>query len=156
MSGFSPLEHPVTRRKLQIELATTAATQSALAEKYGVTQPSISEFKARHLETINAIREDQANEFAGIALAEKANRLAVLADLVDKALQPTPKITNKGTLAIGPNGEVIEEIDGRMAAQAIKQIAEELGQLPTRLNVSGEIGIKTNYTIAGVDPGNLS
>ena len=33
----------------------------------------------------------------------------------------------------------------------MKQAAEEMGQLPTRLQVSGDMQIRTNYTIDGVN-----
>jgi hypothetical protein len=156
MAGREPLEREPTRRQLQVALANGGKSQTALAEEYGVSQSAISQFQTRHAQVIAEIRADVNNEFAGLAFAQKANRIAALIDLYEKSMESTPKITNKGTLAIGPDGQVIEEIDGRLAAQTIKQIAEELGQLPTRLNVSGEIGIKTNYSIDGVDPSNLS
>jgi hypothetical protein len=30
-----------------------------------------------------------------------------------------------------------------------------LGQLPNRLTLAGEVGVKTNYVIDGIDPGAL-
>lgn len=156
-SAPSPLEHPLRRRKLQLAIAHGGHTQGQLAEQYGVTQPAISQFASRHAETIQAIRDDASNEFAGLALAEKHNRIAALVDLYEQSLVSTPKITNKGTVVIDPEtGEFVREIDGRLAAQVIKQIAEELGQLPNRLTVAGEIGVRTNYTVAGVDPKGLT
>lgn len=160
MAGNDPLERLGVRRKLQRELADGSLTQEALGAKYGVTQQAVSAFAKRHAETIQAMREDAENEFAGLLLAKKANRLAALEELYHKALEPTPKVTPAGKVVIAEydaDGKpvYVQEIDGRLAAQVIKQTAEELGQLPNRVTLGGEVGIKTNYKIEGVDPEGL-
>jgi hypothetical protein len=151
-------------RALARDLALTKLSQTALAEKYGVTQSSISEFKARRAEEIAAIAADADDQYAGIWIAQKEARLAELARLHDIALTPTPKVAPSGKIIrewvtdpeTGVDTEVIvSEVDGRLAAQVMKQAAEEMGQLPTRLQVSGDMSIKTNYTVEGVDPKDL-
>lgn len=142
-------------RALARELALTDTSQTALAEKYGVVQSSIAEFKQRRAEEIAAIAADADNEYAGMWIAQKQARLAELSRIFDTAMAPTPKITNKGALARAEDGTVINEIDGRAAMQALKQAAEELGQLATRVNIAGGLDVRTNYTVEGVSPEDL-
>lgn len=154
------LELPWTRRQLVVDLALSGKTQEALAEKYGCTQGAISQFRAKHLTDIQAVRDDSENEFAGIAIAEKANRLATYLDMLEKALQPVPKVNGKGEIMYGlpdENGErkPIMEIDLAVAQKIQRNVAEELGHLPNRVTLGGEVGVTTAYTINGVDPGAL-
>lgn len=157
MFSRDPLEREPQRRQLQVALAHATSTQDVLAEKFGVTQPAISAFKKRHAAVIQEIRDNANNEFAGMALAQKQNRVAALIDLFEKSIVPTPKITNKGTVVVDPaSGEFVYEIDGRAGMQALKQIAEELGQLVQRSQVSGDMQTTTTYKIVGVDPSDLT
>jgi len=143
-----------------VELATSGKTQAKLAEEYGVVESSISEFKTRHRQTIEQVRADQENEFAGIAIAEKATRLATYLDVLDTALKPVPKVNAKGEIMYGlpdENGErhPIMEIDAGVAQKILRNVAEELGHLPNRVTLGGEVGVTTNYKINGVEPENL-
>jgi hypothetical protein len=155
-SDRSPLGGRVARA-LARDLALTKLTQEALAEKYGVTQGAISQFKTRRAEEIAAIAADADDQYAGMWIAQKADRLAELERLHAIALTPTPKVFGKDADQVRDpeTGEAIYEVDGRLAAQVMKQAAEEMGQLPTRLQVSGDMSIKTNYTVEGVDPKDL-
>jgi predicted transcriptional regulator len=150
------LEHPLTRRMLQTDLAHSGKSQSELAEKYGVTQPSISEFAARHAATIQQIRDDAANEFAGLAIAQKAARLEVYRELLDACMTPVPKTAGKdGDWVRDEDGNVVHEIDAAVAGKLLRNVAEELGHLPNRVTLGGEVGVTTSYTVNGVDPGAL-
>lgn len=154
------LELPWTRRQLVVDLALSGKTQIELAEKYGVAQQSVSEFKARHATDIQAVRDDSENEFAGIAIAEKANRLATYLDMLEKALQPVPKVNSKGEIMYGlpdENGErkPIMEIDLAVAQKIQRNVAEELGHLPNRVTLGGEVGVRTDYTVNNVNVENL-
>jgi hypothetical protein len=160
MVNKAPLEVPWTRRKLVVDLALSGMTQTALAGKYGVTQPAISDFLGRHRTEVDAVRADSENEFAGIAIAEKAIRLATYLDVLDTALKPVPKVNAKGEIMMGlpdENGErhPIMEIDAGVAQKILRNVAEELGHLPNRVTLGGEVGVTTNYKIDGVDPENL-
>lgn len=154
------LELPWTRRQLIVDLAHSDLSQTVLAEKYDVSQQAISQFAARHRATIEQVRADASNKYAGIAIADKAARLATYADMLEKALSKTPKVNGKGEIVYGlpdENGErhPIMEIDAGVAQKILRNVAEELGDLPNRVTIGGEVGIKTDYTINGVDPGNL-
>lgn len=147
-------------RALARDLALGELNQSALAEKYGVVPSSITEFKQRRAEEIAAIAAHADDEYAGMWIAKKVERLAELERIFDKAMTPTPKISPKGTTVSHYDPETgeshtIMEIDGRAAMQALKQAAEELGQLATRVQLAGGLDVRTNYTVEGVDPKDL-
>lgn len=151
-------------RALARDLALGELNQSALAEKYGVVPSSITEFKQRRAEEIAAIAAHADDEYAGMWIAKKVARLAELERIFDTAMTPTPKIAPNGKVVqrvsdTGEDGraviETIMEIDGRAAMQALKQAAEELGQLATRVNIAGGLDVRTNYTVEGVDPKDL-
>lgn len=142
-------------------LAAGELSQQAIADRMGVTQGAVSQFKDRYAEEIRAVAEKMDDEFAGIAIADKVARLGMYQEIAERALTPTPKITNKGTVAVHVNPdtgelETIYEFDGRLAAQVGKQAAEEMGQLVQRSQVSGDLNITTTYKIAGVDPSDLT
>jgi transcriptional regulator with XRE-family HTH domain len=153
----------LVKRQVIRDIALGTMSQSQLGEKYGVSQPAISQFAKRNAEEIEAVRSKADDEFAGLLIAAKQNRLAAYQDLYDIALKPQPKISPSGKLVKewitdedGQQVEVIvQEVDVRAAAQMLKQAAEELGQLPNRLTLAGEVGVKTNYVIDGIDPGAL-
>ncbi len=148
------LEHPLTRRVLQQDLAHGGMSQTQLGEKYGVDQSAISQFAARHAATIQQIRDDAADEFAGLAIAKKAARLEVYRELLDAAMTPVPKMAG-GAVVIDPESEegaIVYEIDAGVAQKILRNVAEELGHLPNRVTLGGEVGVTTNYKINGLDP----
>lgn len=152
------LEQPWTRRALMIELAHGRKTQTQLAGEFGVTQGAISLFADRWRDEIQAIRDNDMDEFTGIELAKKSSRLELLQSIVEKAMQPVPKVsaTKDGYVFVrDENGDLIKEVDGGLAGRIAKQIAEELGQLPTKVQLSGEIGVAVNYSVNGVTPEDL-
>jgi transcriptional regulator with XRE-family HTH domain len=161
-AGRMPLGGLVKRQVIR-DVALSGMSQAAIAEKYGVSQPAISQFAKRNAEEIEAVRAKADDEFAGLLIAQKQNRLAAYQDLYEVALKPQPKISPSGKLVKewitdedGNQVEVIvQEVDVRAAAQMLKQAAEELGQLPNRLTLAGEVGVRTNYVIDGIDPGAL-
>lgn len=130
-----PLEKPWVRRSLQEDLAKSTASQTALARKYGVTGPSITAFKQKYRAVIEEIRENAADQFAGIALARQVNRIELYQSELEKAE---------------------EREDWKAIARLGRQIAEELGHLPGRVTLSGEVGTTTRYSIEGVENGDLT
>jgi hypothetical protein len=149
------------RLEVMRALALGEESQSQIAERYGVSQPAIAQFKARYAAEIQEIRENMADEFAGLWITKKHNRLAMYEEIAAKALKPTPKVTPAGKLitVINPEThepEVVMEIDGRAALAAGKQAAEELGQLATRVQLGGELATTTTYKIEGIQPEDLT
>ena len=132
-----PLENPLTRRKLIRELATTDTLQKEHAAKYGVSRDAIHDFERRHAEEIAAVRADHLDEFAGLLIAEKQNRLSVYEQLLLEA---------------------IDRGERQVAVRILRNVAEELGHLPSRMQISGAVDVHTTYTVAGEDgrPVNLN
>jgi hypothetical protein len=130
-----PLEKPWNRRLLQEDLAKSGKTQAELARKYGVSGPAITKFKQRHKAVIEEIRENAADKFAGIALAKQQARLELYQQMIDDAE---------------------ERGDHKLSARIARQMAEELGHLPGRVTLAGEVGTTTKYTIEGVSQEDLT
>lgn len=153
-----PLETPWNRRALMVQLAKGAKTQTQLAGEYGVIQQSISAFAKRHADEIQAIIDNGLDEMTGIALAKKEARLATYQELINRLSAGTPKVAGKdGRVVKDPEtGEVVYEIDAGQINKALRSMAEELGQLPARVVITGDLEVKTNYQINGVEPGDLT
>lgn len=135
------------------ELALGDMTQRALAEKYDVSDAAITKFKQRNADAIAAVRADAEDEFAGLLIAQKVRRVAAYEDILRSALAPKPKITNKGTYVIDPStGEYVYEIDAGAAMTALKNVAEEMGQLVNRQSITGDMQTTTTYRVEGINP----
>lgn len=148
------------KRKLVRELALGEENQSQLAERYDVTPSAISLFAKRNRDEIEAVRANIDDEFAGLLIAQKAHRLGVLEHLLDVALTPTPKVAPSGRVVYVEKSdgapEMITEIAGDLAAKVIKQAAEEMGQLPNRITLGGNVNVHTSYQVEGIDPRDLA
>lgn len=143
------------KRKLVRELALGELNQTQLAERYDVTPSAISHFAKRNRDEIEAVRANIDDEFAGLLIAQKAHRLGVLEHLLDVALTPTPKVAPSGRV-VYVDDKMVEEIAGDLAAKVIKQAAEEMGQLPNRITLGGNVNVHTSYQVEGIDPGDLA
>jgi hypothetical protein len=126
-----PLEKPWRKRSVMRDCALGDMTIVQLAEKYEVSNTAITDFKRRYREEIQAIIDDAENEFAGIWIASKEQRLSAYRDLWERAW---------------------EDEDFSLCSKIEKQVAEEMGHLPGRITVSGQLDTTTKYTINGVDP----
>lgn len=123
-------------RALLRELAEGEKPQSQLAREYGVTQGRISQIKKKHILAIEQIQDDLENEFAGMWIAQKQSRLAEMqSDIED----------------INDNPERYDTPEFRRLKLALlKQAAEELGQIPSKVQAA-EIGKILRIAIEGID-----
>lgn len=144
MSEYEP--SPETRRKLRghaaytlvRELAAARQSPAQLAKKYGVEVEAILYFKELNDEPIAMILADAAKDHAlvGLWIAEKAKRLAEYQRDVD-----------------GINElENLEAPLLRVKQNAMKSVAEELGQLTQKVEVDNTV----RYSIDGVDMDKLT
>jgi hypothetical protein len=139
------------------ELAVGDMNQAELARKYDVTEGAITQFKQRNADAIAEVRANAEDEFAGLLIANKARRIAAYEDILRKAMQPTPKVDNKGGQVRDPEtGEPVYEFNASAAMTALKNVAEEMGQLASRIQLQGDLTTTTTYKIAGVDPEDLT
>lgn len=147
MAERGALERGHVKIKLIRELAAGEHSQAELARRHDVTPQSMSEFTQRHAERIAEVAEKllaQADaEFAGLWVAEKRNRIAEYQQQIDDVadLMADPALAAKA-------GVQAAEMF-RVAQSALKAVAEELGQLPGRVQVqhSGSLEVRVN----GVD-----
>lgn len=127
-----PLERGWVRHKLIRELAIGNKTQAVLAEEYGVSDTSIGKFKTRHQTAIDEAKQQLEDEMSELWIVNKAMRLAELQEDIDGIGASTD-----------PERLTVKH-------RALKQAAEELGQLPGRANVVVNTSPIT-YVIDGVD-----
>lgn len=130
------LERGWVRHRLIREIALGEKRNMDLAAEYGVSSTSISNFKNRYAMEIEEVRNNLADEYAGLWVAKKVQRINELQQAAEKmAVGTSPR-----------NAEVLVTI--------LKAAAEELGQLParTQVNISNEI---TTYEIVGIDPDDI-
>src|ERR1700745_1509244 len=83
-------------RQVVRDLALGNFSQDELAEKYGVSQSAISQFKSRHAVEIAAVAADADDAYAGILIADKQARIAEDQGIHEEALVPVPKVTPRG------------------------------------------------------------
>lgn len=110
------------------DLALSDMTVLQIAVKYDRSEGTMYAWKKNHAAEIDAIRADAANEFAGLWVAQKVNRVAVYQDDI----------------------ETLEESGEDMALKhkALRAVAEELGQLTQKQEIQASVV----YQVEGVDP----
>lgn len=156
----APLAGHVKLKLIQ-ELARDEVRRVELARRYGVTGAAISNFAKKHAEAIAAAKQRIDDEFAGMWIVQKKSRLAELEQDVDNINGSETARKEAVTAALGDTLDVqaaIAESEGlkpdpvllRVKHKALRQAAEELGQLPARVTV--EIGdTHVRHEIVGVD-----
>lgn len=135
--GLSPrrghLERGWVKHRLIRDFALGEKSGVQLAEQYGCSRAAISAFKKRYALEIEEVRNNLADEYAGLWVAQKIERIREYQQAAEKMADGnTPR-----------NAEVLVSI--------LKAVAEELGQLPARaqVNVSTE---QVTYQIVGISP----
>ncbi len=125
------LERGWVKHRLIRDFALGEKTGVQLAEIYGCSRTAISGFKQRYALEIEEVRNNLADEYAGVWVAQKLNRIQEYQQAAEKmASGASPR-----------NAEVLVTI--------LKAVAEELGQLPARnqVTVSTE---NVTYEIVGI------
>jgi hypothetical protein len=132
------LEKGWRKRRLIRDLAGGEKKQIELAVVYGVQQPAISQFAKRHADEIEAVRGKLDDEWASLWVADRYNRIAEMQSDIESV---------DDALSAGGDAEKLL----RVKHAAFRQIAEELGQLKTTVDVNGRM----TYVVEGVDLGKL-
>jgi hypothetical protein len=163
------LERPWNRRRLIHELARGEVKQSDLAVRYDVSRVAITDFKARHADAIEQVRADLENEFAGLWIADKTNRLMALQDDIEHIATRLTSTDLEDALADYVRDDDIdsderkrraERVADALAAdpawmrlrhQALRAAADELGQIPNKTTVAIEQPITVRHVLEGVD-----
>lgn len=148
MAEPGALERGHVRARLIRDLATGEHSQVELAKRYGVTQPAISMFSSRHAEEIADVALRISDEFAALWVASKFNRVA---EYQQQFADVAATMADPDTAArAGVNAAEMY----RVQQQALRAVADELGQIPARVQVehSGSLSVQLN----GVDVGQLT
>lgn len=162
------LEPAHIKQRLIRELAEQKKTQAVLAKEYGVSHPSIVSFKQRHKRRIEAVRADLENEFAGLWIADKSARVAhyeaTIEQLDAQIFRALEGLTDRESIVAQlMSGTAVEDIDVagdisdtltrlmKEKARALRAVAEELGQLPSRVQVNLGAGTSATLKLEGVD-----
>ena len=119
--SHAPKLSPGDRRQLCRDLATREQTPAAIARKYGITRQSVRVFAKRHATEIDAIAARLDDDFAGLWIADKGQRISAAQDDYELSLA-------------GEYAGHYEHI--RTRTQIRSAVAEELGQLPPRATVT--------------------
>lgn len=142
MAKPGALERPWVRTEL-IRALASGESVSALAARYGVSRQAVDSFMRRHAERIADVASRLDDEFAGLWAASKVARISVLQaqieDIADTMDDPE-RAARAGMQAAEMH---------RVQQQALRAIADELGQIPARMQVqhSGSLDVRVN----GVD-----
>ena len=126
-------------------LAEGDHTQQQIADMFGVSQARISQLNREHADRIQQMRDDADNEFAGLWVAHKKNRLANYQedlDAIEAAIEQHKKF-NADTVALV-----------RLRDKIQRAVAEELGQIPNKMSVKSD-NKHVRYTLEGIDPEDL-
>lgn len=148
MAKPGALERGDVKVKLIRQLALGELSQAELARRHDVTPAAMTRFVQRHAERIAEVASKLDDQFAGIELADKVARVAVLNQqvLADLELLADPDTAGKAGVQ---RAEMV-----RVIQSGVRAIADELGQIPARVQVqhSGALDVRLN----GVDLGALT
>lgn len=137
----------------------------ALSRRLGIDRSAVTKFRKREAAAIEALSSELANEFTGLWIVEKRNRIAeyqrdveqindLLADSAairaeyefdDDDEVSAVKITDTGATALM-----------RTKARILRNVSEEMGQLPSRATVQVIQPVQVAYHVSGVDLGRLT
>lgn len=131
------LERGWVKHRLLRDLAIGEKTGVQLGEQYGVSRTSISNFKRKYHLEVEEVRNNLADEYAGVWVAQKMARIQEYQEAAEKmAAGHSPR-----------NQEVLVSI--------LKAVAEELGQLPARTQVQVNTA-EVTYQVIGINPEDLT
>jgi hypothetical protein len=149
------------------DLAEGKLTQRKLAAKYDCSQPGIAQFKTRHLAEIEEMKANLEDKLAGLWIADKTKRIAAYQTSVEIADQEIARALDGRLTELQkvrtPDGddvyehEVIVDISdviGRLERarhRALRSVAEERGELPSRIALHMEGAEKVEHVLKGVD-----
>lgn len=131
VKGRYPLTREWIKQELIRELADGRKSQTELAERYGVGQSGIAEFKRRHITDIQRVRDSLTDEWVGVWAADKRNRLLTLQSQVEDLLDS--KTTAR-------SAETVDRL--------LRSIAEELGDITNKNKIEVE---SYRYEIVGIN-----
>lgn len=156
------LERDVPTRMRIIRWLAEGKRQTWIAHQLDCSQNGISDFAKRHRARIDQVRANLENEFAGIEYTDKAMRLEAYRQTVSDCDREIDKMRRAGRIVnLDEEGSEVDSIEDKSDAlarlertrhRALRSIAEELGQLPSRMALVMESST-LRHEIVGIDPG---
>jgi hypothetical protein len=155
--------HTRTRVALIRDLAEGKLTQARLADKYQASKEGIRDFAKRHKEDIEYAKGHIEDKMLGLWVADKANRIAAYQDdieLTDEQLvaalegRLAVSTTDADGVTTWERVEDLSDVIGRLLRgkhRALRSVAEERGELPSRIALHMEDAAKVHHVIEGVD-----
>ena len=156
------LERGWKRTWLIGQVARSEGTDSSLAIALDCSPSSIRAFRLRHAAEIEALRTEMSDQISRLWIADKLNRLAemqtdvedinsVIAGKLD-AYTPTPYNPLDPASDGASTPAAIEDLPAwlRTKAMVLRAAADELGQIPHRVQMRIDGGVVT-YKIENVD-----
>jgi hypothetical protein len=150
-----------TRIALIRDLAEGKASPAKLAEKYNCSREAVRDFKDRHKADIEHAKANLEDKMLGLWVADKVNRIAEYqADI--ELTNGELEAAQAGRLVVPnsdePDGaervEDLSDVIGRLLRgkhRALRSVAEERGELPSRIALHMEDAAKVHHVIEGVD-----
>jgi hypothetical protein len=157
------LERGWRKRWLMIELAKGELDVATLAHTLGAAPQSVWDFRKRHEAEIEAMVRDLEREFVALWVADKAHRLAeyqqdisdaneIIMDAMEPAAPRELDPLDPGAAdEDGTPGSNQAPVWVRIKQNALRAVAEELGQIPNRVRMDLGGSVVT-YRIEG-EPG---
>ena len=124
---------------IRLELVRALAEgkrQSDLARRFEVPPQTMSDFVKRHRAAIAAVKKDLESEFAGLWSANKAARVASYEDEIMRLQEQIDMIlAESDTYRQATDSEALTRLY-KSRDRALRSIAEELGALPQRIQMT--------------------
>jgi transposase-like protein len=139
MSGERKLT-PASRAELIRDIASGEMSLEAVARKYDIVPQYLHKIKRENAGRIAALKEDVQAALDEHWIAQKVGRVAEYQQDVEAI-----------------NEVVYDTLDPKLLARkhtALHAVAEEMGQLPNRVTLSGEVRT-VNHTVNGLDVGDV-
>lgn len=153
------LERGWKRTWLLHQLARAEASNHGLARALKVDHRAVDRFAIRHKDEIESIRKRMEDEFQTLWIASKVARLAEyqqdvedITGIIDAAFDPP----ESGPLDPTADQEKTQNLEAlpqwlRVKHAALRAAAEELGQIPNKINMTVGGGQVITYRVEGVD-----
>lgn len=147
--GRYPLDRGFVRFRIMRQIID-GWSLNKLAAEYGVAKTTITDFKRKYAQDIERLRESVNDEMQGLWVASKFNRIAEYQQTLEDIEDTMGKLLSVGTV-LGPGDMALIKEKRNL----LRQVAEELGQLPNRNQVQ-IAGASVSYHFDGVDPSDVS
>jgi hypothetical protein len=155
--------HTRTRIGLIRDLAEGKLSPAKLAEKYGASREGVRDFAKRHKDDIEHAKANLEDKMLGLWVADKAKRVAeyqydieLTNEQLVAALEGRLEVstTDADGVTTWERVEDLSDVIGRLLRgkhRALRSVAEERGELPSRIALHMEDAAKVHHVIEGVD-----